>query len=167
MRDLLEDALVEHVSSDQTNFPDVICGVVSSGVPWATLLSKRLDLPMCYTRPIIKRHGDKVSVEGQLKPGMKALMIDDVFSTGSTIRKTSFQLSAAGVEISHVLVLMRLGKVTARLYDPSGTFSTRPVDSLVDYSDLIKSALKHGLMNEDQASRLTTYYQNPETQPWD
>lgn len=167
LRDTIEDSLVEYVTVKLENYPDVICGVVSSGVPWATLLSKRLDLPLCYSRPTIKQHGNHSSLEGDLKPGMKALLIDDVYSTGSTVRKTSFQLGATGVEIASLLVILRLGGETARIHQPSGSFISRPVDSLIDYNDLVKVAELKGMMNKDQADQLLSYYKDPETQPWD
>lgn len=167
LRDAVEDALVDHVTVKQGSYPHVICGVVSSGVPWATLLSKRLDLPMSYSRPSIKQHGNNSSLEGLVRPGTKALLVDDVFSTGSTVRKTSFQLGAAGVEVTNLLVILRLGGKTVRVHQPSGSFLTFPVESLIDYSDLVDAASAKGMMNEEQAKQLKSYYNDPETQPWD
>ncbi len=169
LRQTIEDLLVADVTSAKNKelYPDAICGVVSSGVPWATLLSQRLKLPMSYTRPDIKRHGNKSSIEGRLKPGMKVLLIDDVFATGNTVRKTSFQLGAANVEIARILVLLRLGGETAQVHRATGSFGPLPVHSLIDYSDLVQASVARKLMNENQAERLISYYQNPETQPWD
>jgi len=168
MRQTIENALVSNITNPkhESTYPDVVCGVVSSGVPWATLLSQKLGLPMCYTRPKLKSHGNKSSIEGQLMAGMKLLLIDDVFSTGNTVIKTSFQLSAADVEITRVLVLLRLGGETVSLHTPSGLFTSIAVDSLIDYNVLVRAATARGQMNDDQARRLTSYYQNPETQPW-
>lgn len=167
LRDAVEDALVEHVAVKLEKYPDVVCGVVSSGVPWATLLSKRLDLPMCYARPKMKKHGNNSSLEGGLSSGMKALIIDDVFSTGATIRKTSFQLGSAGVDITNVLVILLLGGKEVRVHESSGSFATLHVDYLLNQNDLVDAALRKGMMNEDQASQLRSYYEDPETQPWE
>lgn len=166
LRDVVEDALVEYVTVKLKNYPDVICGVVSSGVPWATLLSKRLDLPLCYARPQLKKHGNNSSLEGNLKPGMQTLLIDDVLSTGNTIKKASFQLGTTGVEMTEVLVILKLGDPLVRIHQPSGAFVTLEVDSLLDFSDLVQAALKKGMMSKNQAEKLSSYYRNPETQPW-
>lgn len=168
MRQTIEDALVANVTNpkNKSTYPDVVCGVVSSGVPWATLLSRKLKLPMCYTRPRLKSHGNKSSIEGKLAPGMQVLLIDDVFSTGNTVIKTSFQLSTAEVEVIRVLVLLRHGNEKVSIHTPSGSFKEIPVNSLIDYHDLVQASVSRGLMNDEQAAKLISYYNDPETQPW-
>ena len=169
MRRSIEQQLTQNVEKqiDEFGAPDVICGIVSAGVPWAALLSDRLSLPMCYTRPSIKAHGEKTGIEGQLEPGMDAIAIDDVFLTGNTIAKTSLQLAAAGVNIRGTTVLLRLSDEVANIHYPDGSFDSSPVTSLISYEDLIQVSLDRGFMDDDQAKRLTSYYQNPGTQPWE
>lgn len=169
MRQMIGMRLVETLETNQVTSGkeiDVINGIVSAGVPWATIACEKLGLPMCYTRPNIKAYGEKTSVEGMLEQGMVCEIIDDVFLTGSTITKTSLQLSAEGVTVAGITVLLRLSDETGKIHLPDGSFTSVDVTSLCDYSDLVTASVRMGLMDNQQAEKLTSYYQNPETQPW-
>lgn len=169
LRDRIVKALVKDLKKpDNTDsFPEIICGVVSSGVPWASLLSDKLKLPMCYTRPSLKKHDNRSSLEGSVTRGSKLLLLDDVFATGITYKKTAFQLLSTGAQITRAMVILRLGNKAVRLHSPDGEVKTLAVDSLIDYDDLLKASVEKRLMNQDQADRLAFYYQNPDSQPWD
>lgn len=169
MRQTIKRSLVESVQHDHEFVRpiDVLCGVMSAGVPWASITSDETGIPLCYARSSIKAHGEKTGVEGKLEPGMSALIIDDVFLTGNTITKTSLQLSAEGVSIGGITVLLRLSDRAASLHSPDGGFGDMKVNALCDYQDLLNASVGVGHMNAEQAERLARYYSNPETQPWD
>lgn len=143
-----------------------LCGIVSAGVPWATWLSDRLNLPLAYARPSTKAYGQKNGIEGLLEPGNEVVLVDDVVLTGSTITKTSLQLANMGVKVAGVVALLRLSDEPALVHQPSGAFEEVPVHTVSDYANLVSVSLGRGDMNLEQSRRLIHYYQNPGSQPW-
>jgi orotate phosphoribosyltransferase len=61
---------------------DVIAGVATSGIPWATMIAAQLKKPLVYVRPVAKAHGKGRQVEGFFAKGARILLIEDLVSTG-------------------------------------------------------------------------------------
>ncbi len=66
---------------------ELIAGIESGGVPWASMLAYRMGMGMIYVRKQVKEHGTARLVEGIYEPGQRVLVVDDVVTTGSSIRK--------------------------------------------------------------------------------
>jgi len=66
--------------------PDRIAGVVLGSVPLAAALSLATDIPYVMIRKEKKDHGTGKLIEGDLNPGDKVLVVEDVVTTaGSSI----------------------------------------------------------------------------------
>ena len=61
---------------------DVVGGVATAGIPWAAWVAEALDKPMVYVRDAPKNHGKGQRVEGKLGPGQRAVIIEDLITTG-------------------------------------------------------------------------------------
>ncbi|MCS6790687.1 MAG: phosphoribosyltransferase family protein [Bacteroidia bacterium] len=68
--------------------PAAIVGVATGGIPWAAWIAEALGLPSGYCRPRPKEHGLSRSVEGLLPQENAILLVEDVFSTGESLRKS-------------------------------------------------------------------------------
>src|SRR5699024_5146809 len=64
--------------------PDVIAGCATAGIPHAAWLADALDLPMVYVRSKPKGHGKGNQIEGKVERGQKAVVIEDLISTGGS-----------------------------------------------------------------------------------
>jgi len=64
---------------------DLIAGIETAGIPWASMVAYELGKGLVYVRKEAKEHGTSRLVEGDLKPGAKIIVIDDVITTGSSI----------------------------------------------------------------------------------
>lgn len=80
---------------------DVVAGVATSGIPFAAWLAERLDRPMVYVRDAPKEHGRQQLVEGIIKPGQRAVVVEDLVTTGRSALETVEGLRAAGAEVTH------------------------------------------------------------------
>jgi len=89
--------------------PTLITGAATAGVPWAAMVADRLGLPMAYVRPTPKNHGMGRQVEGPLAKGHRAVLIEDLISTGMSSLKCADALKAEGAEVSAVLALFSYG----------------------------------------------------------
>jgi orotate phosphoribosyltransferase len=73
---------------------DVVAGTATAGIPHAAWISDQMDLPMVYIRGKAKEHGKKEQIEGLFKSGQKAVIVEDLISTG----KSSLESHRAVVE---------------------------------------------------------------------
>ena len=61
---------------------DAIAGVATGAIPQGALVADALHKPFVYVRSKPKDHGLENLIEGELKPGMKVVVIEDLISTG-------------------------------------------------------------------------------------
>jgi len=106
VRDQIIEALV--VGSAALK-PTLITGAATAGVPWAAMVADRLKLPMAYVRPTPKNHGMGRQVEGPLAKGHRAVLIEDLISTGMSSLKCAEALRAEGAKVPAVLALFSYG----------------------------------------------------------
>ena len=85
---------------------DVICGIASAGLIFSSPLSFLTHKSHVYVRKHEKTYGLKNSLEGDLKVNSNVLIIDDIFTTGSSIQKTLNVLHKNSGIIDNVLVLI-------------------------------------------------------------
>lgn len=85
---------------------DRIAGIPTAGIPFASLLAYRLKKPFLYIRPKARPHGRERRIEGLLMPGDRVLLVDDLITTGLSLRKAAGVIRAEGGVISDTLVLL-------------------------------------------------------------
>lgn len=106
VRDQIITALAAGSSALQ---PTLITGAATAGVPWAAMVADRLKLPMAYVRPTPKNHGMGRQVEGPMAKGHRAVLIEDLISTGMSSLKCADALRAEGAAVPAVLALFSYG----------------------------------------------------------
>ncbi|GGP21294.1 orotate phosphoribosyltransferase [Thermocladium modestius] len=85
---------------------ELIAGIESGGVPWASMLAYRMGMGMIYVRKQVKEHGTARLVEGIYEPGQRVLVVDDVVTTGSSIRKGVESLKSVGLDVVKALAIV-------------------------------------------------------------
>jgi len=88
---------------------DLVAGVATSGIPFATLLSDATAEPMVYVRNKPKGHGTQKMTEGKFEAGQKVLVIEDLISTGGSCLRAVANLRADGLEVVGVLAIFSYG----------------------------------------------------------
>lgn len=88
-----------------SNF-DVICGIPTSGLVFASALAYSLEKPLIYIRKDVKSHGTQKNIEGFLKPGDRVLLVDDLITTGSSLISSSEMVLGEGGVIKDAVVLV-------------------------------------------------------------
>src|SRR5699024_2298700 len=79
--------------------PDVSAGCATAGIPRAAWLADALDLPMVYVRSKPKGHGKENQIEGLVEKEQKAIVIEDLISTGGSSIEAADALKEQGVEV--------------------------------------------------------------------
>src|SRR5690625_509964 len=134
--------------------PDIIVGCATAGIPHAAWLAEGLNLPMAYVRSSRKEHGKGNQIEGVVKQGQKAIVIEDLISTGGSSLNVVKALQAEGVEVISVLAIFTYG-----LQKSIDQFNKEniPLYTLTDFDQLIDVLLQSKQINEDESKELKTW----------
>src|SRR5512139_2315684 len=85
---------------------DRIAGVPIAGIPFASQIAYNLRKPFLYVRKGIRRHGRKRRVEGLLVSGDRVLIVDDLVTTGLTLKKAAEAIRAEGGIVNQAIAFM-------------------------------------------------------------
>jgi orotate phosphoribosyltransferase len=85
---------------------DRIAGIPLAGMPFATQIAYNLRKPFLYVRKNVKLHGRERRVEGVLASGDRVLLIDDLVTTGLSLKKASEAVRAEGGVVSEAVAFL-------------------------------------------------------------
>jgi orotate phosphoribosyltransferase len=85
---------------------DKILGVPTAGVPFATVVSQKLGIPLIYYRQARKEHGVRKKVEGILDRNDRVLIVDDLITTGDSVIEAAEVVRDQGGVVNEMVVLL-------------------------------------------------------------
>ena len=85
---------------------DLIASVPYAALPAGSVVAWQLGVSMIYPRKEVKQHGTGQAIEGYFEAGQKAVMIEDVITTGGSIVNAAEVLRQAGIKVKDVVVLV-------------------------------------------------------------
>jgi uridine monophosphate synthetase len=85
---------------------DRLAALPYAAVPIGAAISLQSGWPLIYPRKESKEYGTRAEVEGVFNPGERAVVIDDLTTTGSSKFEAIEKLTAAGLQVSDVVVLI-------------------------------------------------------------
>ena len=88
---------------------EVVAGGETAGIPFAAWISDALDLPMTYVRKKPKGFGRQAQIEGDLKEGQRALLVEDLTTDGASKVAFCNALREAGAEVHDAMVVFFYG----------------------------------------------------------
>ena len=155
-RDLIKEGLAQ-LSSELGNF-DIIAGVATAGIAHGALLADYMHKPFAYVRAQAKGHGRQNQIEGEIKPGQKVLVIEDLISTGGSSVAAINVLKEAGHEVVGVLAIFTYGFDIAK-----ENFAAAEIkfQTLTDYDSLIMFAQKEDYVSNSELTTLTEWNKDP------
>ena len=83
-----------------------IAGIPTAGMPFASVVAYSLNKSFLYTRPAQRKHGRERSVEGILVSGDTVLPLDDLITSGKSLRKAVSAIRAEGGVVNDAVVLI-------------------------------------------------------------
>jgi len=95
-------ALLSEAIGDQI---DCIAGTETAGIPFACWIAERLNLPMVYVRKKAMGWGVNAQIEGDLPPGARCLLVDDLTTDGLSKIGAALALRQAGATVRDVFVV--------------------------------------------------------------
>ncbi len=140
------DFYVEYITSQigPKNF-DRIAGVPLAGIPFASQIAYNLKKPFLYVRKGIKLHGRERRVEGILSSGDKVLLIDDLVTTGLTLKKAADAVRAEGGIATEAVAFLDREEGGKHLLEKSGI----KLHPLLKISEIVNTLYEIGAIDEE------------------
>ena len=83
-----------------------LAAIPYAALPIGTAVALEMDLPLIYPRKETRAHGTGRQIEGEYQPGDRAIVLDDLITTGGSKLAAIEPLEAAGLEVQDVVVLI-------------------------------------------------------------
>lgn len=138
---------------------DAVSGTATAGIPHATLLADRLELPLSYVRSQAKAHGKGNQIEGLVTDGQRVLVVEDLVSTGGSVIAAVEALRDAGALVQTVLAVFTYGLDAAADAVSDAGFTLR---TLTDFPALLEVAREDGLLDDAALQTLEDWRRDPE-----
>ena len=125
---------------------DAIAGVATGAIPQGALVADALNLPFVYVRSTPKDHGLENLIEGELRPGMKVVVVEDLISTG-------------GSSLKAVEAIRRDGcfPVAEKAFKDAKV----PLVTLTNYEAVLDAALRTGYIEDTDVATLNEWRKDP------
>ena len=137
---------------------EVIAGVATGAIAQGVLVADELNLPFVYVRSAPKGHGMGNLIEGDLQPGKKVVVIEDLISTGGSSLKAVEALRQAGSEVLEMFAIFTYGfQVAVDNFKKAGVKLT----VLSDYETLVGTAVDSGYVSAEQLETLSEWRKDP------
>lgn len=161
-RRLVEEALAQTI---RESFPEteMIMGTATAGIPHAAIAAWMLDLPMGFVRGKAKDHGKQNAIEGQIRPGQKVVVVEDLISTGGSSLDVVETLRQAGCEVIGLVSVFTYGMTKARVRFEEAAV---PVVSLSNYDELLEVAAASRYITKGEIQKLKAFMADPQSPAW-
>ena len=142
---------------------EVIVGTATAGIPWGAMVADKLEKPFGYVRSSNKSHGKGNKIEGKIEQGAKVVVVEDLISTGGSVKDVIESLREAGAEVLGVVAIFTylLPASTELFHSISCEFKT-----LSNYDVLIDVALEHAYIKDGDLEKLKAWKQDPKDESW-
>ena len=141
---------------------DAIAGVATGAIAQGAMVAEELNLPFVYIRATPKDHGLENLIEGDLKPGSKVVVIEDLISTGGSSLKAIEAVRNDGCDVIGMVAIFTYGLPIA-----AEKFKDAKVNliTLCDYDAVLDEAVRTDYIDEAEIATLQRWRKDPSK--WD
>lgn len=141
----------------RTEYPEttIIAGTATAGIPHAAWVADILGLPMVYVRSSAKGHGRSRQIEGKIQSGDKAIIVEDLISTGGSSLNAAAALRSEEIEVTGIVSIF-----TYELNKADQAFEAEGLTyrSLSDFNALIEASKEIGSISEEAIEYLLDWH---------
>jgi len=142
------------------NFENVttIAGVATGAIAQGAMVAEELNLPFVYIRSTPKDHGLENLIEGDLKPGSKVVVVEDLISTGGSSLKAVEAVRNAGCDVIGMVAIFTYGFSVAE-----ERFKEAKVKwiALCNYDAILDESLRTDYIDESEIKTLQEWRKDP------
>ena len=141
-------------------FPEAeaVAGVATGAIAQGALVAEELSLPFVYVRSKTKDHGLENLIEGELKPGMKVVVIEDLVSTGLSSLKAVEAIRRDGCDVIGMVASYTYGFPVA---EQAFKDANVKLVTLTDYDHVVNQALETGYIQDEDVAVLHKWRKDP------
>jgi orotate phosphoribosyltransferase len=138
---------------------DSVAGGETAGIPFAAWMADRLMLPMQYVRKKPKGFGRNAQIEGQINPGERVLLVEDLTTDGRSKVNFCKALREAGAIVEHVFVVFfyDIFPESKKIMSDLGI----TLHSLATWWDVLDVAKKSGKFDKEKLAEVEDFMKNP------
>ncbi|MDR1527754.1 MAG: orotate phosphoribosyltransferase [Dysgonamonadaceae bacterium] len=137
---------------------ETIAGVATGAIAQGAMVADTLNLPFVYVRSTPKDHGLENLIEGDLKPGTKVVVVEDLISTGGSSLKAVEAIRNAGCHVIGMVAIFTYGfPIAAERFKEAKVKLT----TLCNYDAVLDEALKTDYIDESEIKTLQEWRKNP------
>ena len=141
-------------------FPEAeaVAGVATGAIPQGAMVADTLNMPFVYVRSKPKDHGLENLIEGELKPGTKVVVVEDLISTGGSSLKAVEAIRNYGCEVVGMVASYTYGfDVAEKAFKEAGV----ELVTLTNYEAVVAQALSTGYIKVEEVDLLNQWRQAP------
>lgn len=124
---------------------DRITGIPVAGIPFASQVAYILKKPFLYVRKDAKLHGRERRVDGILVSGDRVLLVDDLVTTGITLKKAAEAVRAEGGVVTQAVSFLDRQEGGKELLEKEGI----KLNSLLNISEIAQTLYEMGTIEEE------------------
>ena len=137
---------------------NTIAGVATGAIAQGAMVAEELNLPFVYIRATPKDHGLENLIEGDLKPGSKVVVIEDLISTGGSSLKAVEAIRNTGCDVVGMIAIFTYGfPVAEEKFKDAKVKCT----ALCNYDAILDEALRTDYVDESEIKTLQEWRKNP------
>ena len=138
--------------------PDAVAGVATGAIAQGALVADELGLPYVYVRSTPKDHGLENLIEGNLKPGQKVVVVEDLVSTGGSSLKAVEAIRNAGCEVVGMVAIFTYGfPVAVKRFNDAGV----QLITLSNYNSMLEAAVATNYIKDADLETLKEWRKDP------
>lgn len=158
--DLRSFVKIETARLIMERFPEAeaVAGVATGAIPQGAMVADTLNLPFVYVRSKPKDHGLENLIEGELKPGTKVVVVEDLISTGGSSLKAVEAIRNYGCEVVGMVASYTYGfDVAEKAFKDAGV----ELVTLTNYEAVVAQALSTGYIKAEEVELLNQWRNAP------
>ena len=156
--ELIELSLLHIDSLISASKFDGIAGAGGAGVPFASIIADRLNLPLVIARKQAAGLGPRAQIDGQFYDGARLLLVDDVTTDGKTKASMGGVLRRAGAHVDNAFVVFQYGIFDAVVSDADLGIN---LFSLLTWRELLAEAHQRKDFSRDVLTQIDEYVSDP------
>lgn len=151
---------LELVHNILEQFPEAeaVAGVATGAIAQGALVADEMNLPFVYVRSKAKDHGMGNLIEGELTPGAKVVVVEDLISTGGSSLKAVEALRQAGAEVVGMVASYTYGFPVA---EKAFADANVKLVTLTDYEHVVAEAVETGYIAQEDVELLHEWRKDP------
>ena len=136
----------------------VVAGVATGAIAQGALVADSLGLPFVYVRSTPKDHGLENLIEGNINPGQKVVIVEDLVSTGKSSLKAAEAVRNAGGEVVGMVAIFTYEfPIATQAFKEAGV----QLITISNYSAMIQAAVETNYVKPSDVEALEQWRENP------